>query len=259
MCSYIMNLFNCNNTDYYNTIYEQKKYGIVIGINYNKNITYNLESVDNDINNIYKLLIKNDYLKENIYILKNPNKNEIFDLFKKIVNMININDYIFFYFSGHGIEDGLLININEENNEIVINNNNLLFNFEIRNYLIDKLPKNVFLFGLIDSCHSENNFNLPYYYFNDKWKKNNKYGKTLCNVVMISACMKNQVTHIKYINKKYESFFTVNFCDIINDSIDISWYDLIVKIKYSTILNNYNQTPIFSSSDILNINNSVYL
>jgi len=314
MLSCILNLFNCDYNKkeckrsvsastsqidenqftslFVSPHYEQKKYGIIIGVNYNKSIIYNLQSIDNDIDNIYQLLLNNNFIKEDINILKNPTKNEIFDLFQKIISIVNINDYVFFYFSGHGLEDGLIIDLYEEDNETVIEENNLLFNFEIRNYLIDKLPKNVFLFGLIDSCDSENNFNLQYYYLNNKWEKNNKYSnlsactpklssfdtqtnrnaseyvmlfsgaqakENSCNVVIISAYMKNQVTYTKYINKKYESFFTNIFCDIISNNIGISWHDLIFRIKLTSILYNYKQTPIFSSSDMLNINDSIYL
>jgi len=254
-----MNIFSCYNTNYYDTIYEQSKYAIIIGIDYNKSVIYNLKSMENDISNIYNLLISNEYLQKNIYILKNPNKSEILDLFIKIISITQINDNIFFYFSGHCIAEGLIINFNESNNEIDIEENNLLFNFEIRNNLIDKLPKNIFVCGLIDSCHSENKFNLPFYYYNYKWKKNIRYGKTLCNVVMLSACMNNEVTYTKYVNKKCESFFTFHFCDIMNNNIEISWNQLITKLKFLLILNNYKQTPIISSSDIFNINSIINL
>ena len=112
------------------------------------------------------------------------------------------------------------------------------------------------MFGLIDSCHSENEFNLPYYYNNYKWSKY-IYKKPLCDVIMISACMKNQVTYEKFYDNKYQSFITKIFTNIIYDNINITWYKLLNEINKLIVNNGYNQTAILSSYDIFNLDNLI--
>jgi hypothetical protein len=220
----------------------EKKIAILIGNTYEKTINYVLRSSDNDIIQIKKLLIDIfNYTENNIYILKNSTKKNILDLFKKI----NSNDQIFFYFTGHGIKNGL-----------ITEDLQILYNYEIRKYLINKLPKTVKLVGLIDSCHSENKFNLPYYYYKNKWLKYDN-NKPVCNVIMLSACMKNQITHQRFYNNKYQSFITNIFINIIYQNINITWHALLDEINKLLILNDYNQTAILSSSDIFNLDTPI--
>ena len=202
-----------------------------------------LKSSTNDINKIVDLLITNfNYKNEYIYILKNYKKKNIIKFFKFIQNQINSSDIIFLYFTGHGTNDA-----------IVTEDYKLLYNFEIKNNFIDKLPKDAKLFGLIDACHSENELNLPYYYFEYEWSKEIKYNKPSCNAIMISACMKNEVTWsiLNY------SFITNLFVTIIKENNNITWYDLILKINCNILENGYKQTSILSSSEIIDFKNLV--
>jgi len=227
-------------------ISEKKKIAILIGNTYEKNIKYTLHSSDNDIIQIKNLLIeKFNYIENNIFILRNSTKKNILNLFKNIIKNINSDDQIFFYFTGHGTENGL-----------VTEDDKILYNFEIRNQFINHLQKDVKMFGLIDSCHSENEFNLPYYYNNYKWSKY-IYKKPLCDVIMISACMKNQVTYEKFYDNKYQSFITKIFTNIIYDNINITWYKLLNEINKLIVNNGYNQTAILSSYDIFNLDNLI--
>jgi hypothetical protein len=220
-----------------------KKLAILISCDYLYDSQYKLNSSTNDINNITNLLITQfNYKNEYIYVLKNYKKKNIIDFFKFILKIINPEDNIFFYFTGHGTD-----------NALVTEDSKLLYNFEIRNSFINRLKKNVKLFGLIDACHSENEFNLQYYYLNFNWFKNIKYNKPLCNVMMISACMKNEITWTIF----NTSFITNLFTSIIMKNNNITWDELILKINYNIIENGYKQTPILSSSEIINIKNSV--
>ena len=220
-----------------------KKIAILISCDYLCDNQNKLNSSTNDINNIINLLITQfDYKNEYIYILKNYKKKKIIDFFKFILKKINTDDNIFFYFTGHGIK-----------NALVTEDSKLLYNFEIRNQFINCLKKNVNLFGLIDACHSENEFNLKYYYLKFKWFKYIKYNKPRCNVVMLSACMKNEVT-LSVFNT---SFITILFVLIIMKDKNISWYTLILTMNLNIIKNNYKQTPILSSTKMFNTENII--
>lgn len=70
---------------------------------------------------------------------------------------------------------------------------------------------------------------------------------------MISACMKNEVTWTIF----NTSFITNLFTSIIMENNNITWNELILRINYNILENGYKQTPILSSSEIINIKNSV--
>lgn len=220
-----------------------KKIAILISCDYLYDSQNKLNSSTNDISNISNLLITQfNYKNEYIYKLKNYEKKKIIDFFKFILKKINSDDNIFFYFTGHGIK-----------NALVTEDSKLLYNFEIRNKFINRLKKNVNLFGLIDACHSENEFNLKYYYLKFRWFKYTKYNKPQCNVIMISACMKNEITLVIF----NTSFITNLFVSIIMENKNMSWYKLILKMNSNIIKNNFKQTPILSSTEIFDIENII--
>jgi len=242
-----------NPTDKNPTV-QTKKIAIIIGINYYNDNKISLKGPAYDSQNIIKLLIDNyNYKKENIYILTDytilkPTFQNIINLFNKIIHIIKPYDTLFFYFSGHGIY-----------NALVTYNLKLLFNFDIKNTLINKLPKNTKLFGLIDSCHSENEFNLPYIYSSNKWSLNN-YNKPEATVCMLSACKKNQVTNeLVFNNLQHEGLITHLFINILRNNIDISWYELIKQINSKIKLLGYDQSPILSSYNFFNLEDIVEL
>lgn len=221
------------------------KIAILISCEYLSSIN-NLKCSNNDINNIKNLLINYfNYKNEYIYILRNFEKKNIIDFFSFIVKKINLDKQIstiFFYFTGHGII-----------NAIIAEDLKLLYNFEIKNNFIDKINKNVKLFGLIDACHSENYFKLPFYYSNLQWLNYYNLKPPLCYAIMISACRKNDIT----IEIQNYSLITNLFISIIMKNKYVTWYELILKMNLNLITNNYNQKPILSSSKIFNTNTKI--
>ena len=207
---------------------------------------YTLKSSNNDIVSIKDFLINYLYYKnEYIYLLKNFEKKNIIDFFTFIIKKINLNKQIstiFFYFTGHGIV-----------NALITEDLKLLYNFEIKNNFIDKINKNIKLFGLVDACHSENYFKLPFYYSNLQWLEHNNLNSPLCYALMISACRKNEIT-IEILNN---SLITNLFISIITKNKNITWYELILKMNLNLITNNYNQKPILNSSKIFNVNTKI--
>jgi hypothetical protein len=214
-------------------------------INYKKKKLY---SSENNIVNMTDLL-KNYLNYTNIFFIKNYSKEEIIIFFKWFIKKyIDTNNIIFFYFTGHGCKNGLLTE-----------DYKILYNYEIKKYFINKLSKNSRLFCLIDACESENVFNLSYNYYNYRWSRHYNYVQPYAKVIMLSACKKNQNTNDNIINGKYHSFITYIFIDIIKENINISWKELINKLKLYLIFYNFKQTPMISSSVSFNINNSINL
>jgi hypothetical protein len=221
--------------------FSSRKFAILISFEYKNSDIIKLNSSENDINNMFNLLIKYlNYKKENIYILKNKNKIDIIEFFKQFIHKIKSNDTLFLYITGHGYI-----------NAILTEDLNKLYDYEIAYNLIIKLNKNIKVFLLIDSCHSENLLNLQYCFIDNNWCiYNNKYLKIKCSVIIISSCMKNQLSY--YINN--ESAMTKLFIKIIIENKNISWYDLINKLFDINI----NQIPILSSNNIFDINKNIY-
>lgn len=79
-----------------------KYYALLIGNSIYDNGWSNLVSPTNDITEIEKSLNKN-YNFEKIIVKKDANKKEIFKAFQNLSKLTTSNDYVFVYYSGHGI------------------------------------------------------------------------------------------------------------------------------------------------------------
>lgn len=227
---------------------KQRKYAILIGPSYQSSLKLN--STYNDINNINNLLINlMDYKKENIYILTDnkiiPTKTNIIKKLKEIIKLIKPNDYLFFYFTGHGIKNGL-----------VTEDEQLILNYELKN-VINLLPKKIHFFSLIDCCHSDNKFKFNYYYLK-KWVTVKKYNKTNEKYFLLSACTKDETTLEMKINNEYHSFITKLFVKFITLNPNIAWIDLFNYLNLNILINNYKQHPMFSSTFIFDLKTKVY-
>ena len=236
-----------------------KKLALIIGINYEFDSKKKLKGCINDSMNIIDLLKKKfNYDKKNIYLLCDygkikPTKENILLKIKEIINKLEENDKMFFYFSGHSMKHGL-----------VTYDLNYLYDYEIKKSLVNKIPENVQLFGLIDSCYSENKFILPYHYLNNNWFNYKSYfmflKKPKGNVIMISSCNKKQKSIDCYNieNKIYEGVVTNLFIKILKNKI-VSWRNLMILLKNDLINNGYILEPQLTSSSKIDINNIIYL
>lgn len=202
------------------------KIAIILGINCN-----------NDIKSIiYLLTNKFEYHEKNIYILNKYSKYNLLYLLKNI----KCYDNIFIYYSGYINKYG-----------IITEDGNILFNFEINNLFINMLPKNVKLFGVIDTCNNKNCFILPYYYNNNQWYKYNNNFKIKCNICIISICSnEDSIFLLKKNNKVFKLFI-----NIINKYNKMTWYKLYNLLK----INFLNYKIILTSTTKFNINNNFIL
>lgn len=254
-CSSIINLKLFNNDIKY-----KKKIAFIIGTNYKNYSKFKLNGANNDTCNINNLLINHfNYNSEYIYIyndntLIKPTKQNILNKFNEILQEINSIDTIFFYFSGHGYINYLLTCDLQH-----------LFNYEIVNTFIDKIPPNINFYGIFDCCHSENFLSLNNYWFDNVWYNYNNYGvtnkwyeyfnnKKIINIIIISACSKYETT-IEYTD---QGIFTKTFIDYINSNKDILWSELINQLKKIYKNNGLYQTPIIASTKQFDLNGKIY-
>lgn len=251
MANLVLFLYN-----FFNNILKvkSKKIAIIIGINYNDNNILN--GCVNDTTNIINLLIEHyDYKKENIYLLNDitvlkPTKHNILNIFKFILTECYNTKSILFYYSGHSSNESLSTYDNKK-----------LYNHEIIDVFIKKIPKNIIFYSIFDSCQSENFFNLNYYWYKQKWYKI-KFNKKieLNNLIILSACCKYENTIEIEIDKSkliYEGLFTNSIVNILKKNRNISWSDLFKNLEeqYKYKKFKYIPTPIFSSIKLINMNN----
>lgn len=232
----------CNNK-------KQCKYAILIGPSYDQ-FTFKLNSSQNDINSITNLLTNlMDYKKENIFLLNNqtisPTKINIINKFKEIVNRLKPGDYLFFYFTGHGMKNGLLTE-----------DKKLILNYELKK-IIDLFPININFFSLIDCCCSDNKFKLPYYYLKN-WFAVKKYNKNNQKYFSLSACTKKESTTEIKMKNDYHSFITNLFVDFLTVNPKITWGELLNYINFTILVYDYKQHPLISSSFIFDLKSPVY-
>ena len=204
----------------------KKKIAIIIGLNY-ENTPNHLFGCINDTLIIKTLLTKNyNYNPKNIILCNDngttqiiPSKNNILKIFNTITNNITKFKTIFLYFSGHGGK-----------NYLALINNELLFHYELKEYFIDKINTNINLIAVIDTCHSQDCFQLNYNFFNYNYYK---YAFTKKNIKIIYSCLKNQQAseYYDYKTKTHYGLFTFYFQYILNECPDISWNLLIYYIN----------------------------
>ena len=144
-----------------NKIKKNKKFSLIIGLDYINDNDKKLCGCVNDTNLIFKLLIEEyNYEPENItlftdYSIKKALKDNIFLKFKEYTNNIENIKTILFYFSGHG-----------NNNCIYLENNERLFDYEIKTNLINKLYPNTKFICILDCCKSGGFFKINNWFTN---------------------------------------------------------------------------------------------
>ena len=208
------------------------KIALLISTNY-KNTDYELRGCSNDTKLIYNLLIDNfNYKKENIilltdYTIKPSTKDNIMNVFENIVKESSNIDSIFIYFSGHGNNEGILLN-----------NDEVLFNYEFKDNFLDKISKDTKIIIIFDCCKSGN-------YIDTKFISNiNLYILNL-KILFLSACSEIQNTTEIYIDeeKLYYGIFTYFLNYIIKKYRQIYWSELIYILKLLINITNKNQDP----------------
>ncbi|MDC3068779.1 caspase family protein, partial [Candidatus Pelagibacter sp.] len=127
-----------------------KYYALLIGNSkYEKPEWSSLTSPVNDVSEIGKIL-ETKYNFEDVLIVKNANRDEMFEAFEKLTVMTTDKDYVLIYYAGHGDVKGnksYWIPVDAQKSSI----RNWINLSDIENYLID-IPAH-HLAVMVDSCY----------------------------------------------------------------------------------------------------------
>lgn len=236
----------------------KKKFAVLVGINYT-GTSSQLQGCINDVNHIKDFLInKCDYPPQNIYILcdtiqNKPTKKNILAAFDLLIKKSQ-EGYreLWFSYSGHGsyVSD-TNGDENDKRDEVLCpldySTSGFITDDDIYSNFLTKLPVEVTLFGLIDSCHSGSIFDLQYLYNTTLMTNNNK--KCAATVITISGCRDDQTSADAYINKNFEGAMTWSFLLALsnNNYKPIQLVDLVKKMR-DLLKPKYSQVPLLGLS-----------
>lgn len=242
-----------------------KKYAVLIGINYGHMSMNRLNGCINDANNLKEILItKFGYDPINILMMVDdgdslsPTKQNIIDSFKLLISKAIIEQFteLWISFSGHGfsIRDNRSDNRDECICPVDYPTNGFIVDSFIYDELINKLPAKTTLIALFDCCHSGTILDLPYIYSNGLFKKSNTSGgnnnnknKNQATVVSISGCDDNQTSADALISGMYAGAMTWAFIKTLVDSdYNISCTNLLDKMELTIAARKYTQIPVLT-------------
>ena len=244
------------------------KKGLVIGCNYvgTKNA---LRGCIIDAINIKNMLLSK-YNFNNVKVLTDesddkPTRDVILNEMLNLLRNSNENDELFISFSGHGTYTY------DQNNDEKDGKDELFVPLDLKcirdddfkNMIQTNLKKNVKLFILFDCCHSGSMLDLKYQYLDstnyNNVSINSNSKETLGSVYMISGCMDSQTSADAYINNKFQGAMTWSLLDTLNKNSNLTWKDLVVKMRESLRNSKYTQVPQFSSGRELDLNSKFNL
>lgn len=241
-----------------------KKNALIIGINYN-DTQYQLYGCINDANYLNDFLTSKGY-KNNVLTDETSIKPDCSNILNNFISLLNNSkkgDTLFFSYSGHGsyCRD---FNKNEftKNDQLIVPCDfNVILDDELKQIIQKYLKPNVTLYALFDSCFSESVLDLKYQYKdslnNDNNYVNKKESITKGNVIMISGCSDVQTSADAFIDGEFRGALTWAFLETINSKPDLSWIELLTKMRELLKNNGYSQIPQLSSGKLIDINKKV--
>ena len=238
---------------------------LLIGINY-FGTDNELYGCINDTNSIKSLISSYNFQKISILTDNNekkPTRNNILEEFKNLLINSQSGDVLLFFYSGHGSYI-----LDKNNNEktgkdqlIVPCDLNEILDDELKNIIQLNLKKDVTLIALFDCCHSGSILDLKYQYMdsleNNKFTENINETETNGNVIMISGCSDIQTSADATINNKNQGAMTWAFLEAFKSEQNITWRNLLIKMRNLLKQSNYKQIPQLTSGSFLNIDSSL--
>ena len=243
------------------------KNAFIVGINY-INTDYQLDGCINDVNYMNDKLLSIGF--NNIQMLTEntpdkPTKKNILDGFSKLLLNANAGDAIVFFYSGHGSYTP------DKNNEEVTGYDQLLvpcdFNMitddELNAIIHQKLKKDVLLIGIFDCCFSQSILDTKYQYLdsltNNDFFVNANESETNGNVIVISGCSDIQTSADAFINNVNRGALTWSFLETLKNNKNVSWKELVIKMRALLKESKYDQVPQLSSSRFIDIDSKVLI
>ena len=240
---------------------------LLIGINYT-GTDNELYGCINDTSSINSLISNYNFKK--ICILtdnteKKPNRNNILEEFKNLLINSQSGDVLLLFYSGHGSYI-----LDKNNNEktgkdqlIVPCDLNGIIDDELKNIIQLNLKKDVTLIALFDCCHSGSILDLKYQYMdsleNNNFTENINESETNGNVIMISGCSDLQTSSDANINSKNQGAMTWAFLEAFNSEKNITWRNLLTKMRNLLKQSKFSQLPQLTSGTFLNIDSPVFI
>lgn len=256
------------------------KKALLIGINY-IGMNGELKGCINDCENVRKWLIQEyQYEPDSIVVLSElsdhqhlkPTKSNILYEMKRLVKDATEGCYRFIGYSGHGGSQPDLSNDESDGKDETIcpidyQINGVIIDDTIREILINKMPKNSYLHGIFDSCHSGTIADLKY-----RCVSKSSY-PNLCNydlvtlnnpvtdafVCILSGCRDNQTSSDVVVNKTGFGALTLCFLKSYdkNKAMNKVTYKNMIK-SVSIILKDkkHTQIPQLSFGQFIDINKS---
>ena len=140
---------------------------------------------------------------------------------------------------------------------------NRIIDDELKNIIQNNLKKGVTLIALFDSCFSGSVLDLKYQYM-DSLDKNNfteniNETETTGNIIMISGCNDVQTSSDANINNKNQGAMTWAFLEAFKSEKNITWRNLLIKMRDLLKKSNFTQLPQLTSGSFLNIDSIVFI
>ena len=260
-------LFNSQNNN--SNSNKSNSNALIVGIDYINTINSLNGCIDDALKFEKYLKNKHGMSNANMSILTDntttkPTRENILNKLKELLNNSKSGDKLFFIFSGHGYY------IKDYNNDEVDGKDEVIFcldekfisDDEVKKIIDDHLKENVSLFILLDCCRSGTMSDLKYNYFStsdyDEIVINDNYLDTKGNVYLISGCRDNQVSEINYVDGKYQSLLTWAFLKVINDNTNLTWKELLIKIR-GELNPQFTQIPQLSAGKSIDVNSKIFM
>lgn len=252
--------------DYMLNLLNKNYKALLVGINY-KNTKYELNGCINDVNSISQYLRSKNISNDNILSLTDdteikPTKENIVEMFKKLLKDANSGDNLVFYYSGHG---SYIVNTSDNKDTepyddvLVTIDFKYIVDDDLNEYIHKYLKPNVNLFVLIDCCHSGTMLDLRYNYplkIDDNVHIDESSKDTLSNVYYISGCKDEQTSIETFIYSNIQGAMTWGFLDAVKKNEIMSWKYLIHTIRENMKRKNFIQIPQFSTGLNCDVNSN---
>lgn len=268
------------------------KYGVLIGINY-RNTSSELYGCINDVNNVKTFLQSQLGYTRFITLTDDtpikPTKGNILMVMNILVRSLRPGDEAWFHYSGHG---SLMIDRNRDEESgydssiapIDYEKTGLISDDIIRSNLVQRVPRGVKLYIVLDACHSGTGCDLRYKhddssylisensvpntYVPSDWilrqtlREFKKYNKIPGEVYCISGCQDHQTSADAYIesDKMYGGALSSILLSLLksNDLKTYKWKHLLKDICCSEKIKGYTQQTAITSGNPLNMENAVF-
>jgi hypothetical protein len=263
-----------------------RRTALLVGINY-LNTANELNGCYNDVVNVAQYLRSTlGYAPASITMLSDgnigsifppsvaPTRQNILDGIAALVAGMVSGDEAFFHYSGHGTL------IRDKNGDEASGYDScicpvdyaaagLITDDVIRSNLINKVPKGVKLYIILDCCHNGTGCDIRYKYEDYSillatrpsplWRTQQKvflegkYTNTAGDVYMISGCRDEQTSADAYINNQFAGALTYAVLMVLrnNNIRTYTWSSLLRDLRYFMRVNRYDQIPQIMTGQLI--------